>query len=251
MKTKEESVESGQLEKYYCGLREAYQDHFVQVSYLTPFNECRAGDLADKLPAVEAFRGFRKGKSADARHLSWLDVADISWDGNDLWKQHQEYVRNRISSCSLLKESSVDRDRGLYEFFGANAEQGFFDELAKLGILRQVDGVEIELGGFCENLPLFALKLVDALKILLKADSVSHDANRTDKFTEGQREPFLDSPYHAVHMALFNLSQEFCHVWVQGEGNYGVRTAHKKHRSGGVSIVTSRGSDRLLVGRRR
>ena len=251
VKTNDKSVESGQLEKYSDGLHKAFPEHCVQVSYLTPFNSCRAGDLADKLPTVEAFRGFRKGKSANARHLSWLDVADIGWDGNDLWKQHQAYVRNRISSCSLLKESSVDRDRELDVFFGGEAVRGFFDELAKLGIQPQASGTEIELQDFCETLPLFTVKLVDALKVLLKADSVLHDSKKKDKFTEEQREPFLDSSCHNVHRALFNLSREFCHVWVQGEGNYGVRTTHKCHRSSGVSIVTSRGPDRLLVGRRR
>ena len=249
VKTQDASVESEQLEKYLCGLKETYREYCVIVSYLTPFNECRAGELANKLPAVKVFDRFRE-KSAAARHLSWLDVADISWDGNDIWKQHQAYVRNHISSCSHLKESSVDRDRGLVEFFGEEAERGFFNELAKLGIQRRVGGTEIELRDFCKELPHLAEKLVGALKILLNVDSVSHDVKRTDKFTEGQREPFLDSPYRKVHSALFNLSEEFCHVWVQGEGNYGVRTAHKSHRSG-VSIVTSRGSDRLLVGRRR
>ena len=249
VKTNDESVELGQLEKYLCGLQKAFKEHCIQVSYLTPFNKCRAGHLAGKLSAVDEYERFRE-KSTDARHLSWLDVADISWDGNDLWKQHQAYVREHMSSSSNLKDSSVDRDRGLVEFFGEEAERRFFDELAELKILRQADGIEIELGEFCENLPLLAVKLVDALKILLKSDSVSHDVKRTDKFTEGQREPFLNSPYHKIHSALFNLSEEFSHVWVQGEGNYGVRTAHKNHRSG-VSIVTSRGSDSLLVGRRR
>ncbi|MCY4530433.1 MAG: hypothetical protein OXD46_15565 [Chloroflexi bacterium] len=250
VKTKEESAESGQLEKYFLGLRAAYQDHCVSVSYLTPFNECRAGVNEDKLRTVRIFKEFSKSSLA-AKHVSWLDVADIDWDGTDLWKQHQAYVRNRISSCSLLKESSVDRDRGLCEFFGANAEQGFFDELAKLGILRQVDGVEICLSEYRGNLSDFAVKFVNALEILIKNDRTSPLVKKKDKFTEGQREPFLDSEYREVHDALFNLSQEFSHVWVEGEGNYGVRTAHEKHRSGGVSIVTSRGSDRLLVGRRR
>lgn len=251
VKTRDESVESGQLDKYFDGLRGEFREYCVQVSYLTPFNRGRAGDVADKLPAVEVYERFREEASAHSRHLSWLDVADICWDGNDLWKQHQAYVHKHISSCSNLKESSVDRDRGLDAIFGKEPARGLLDKLAALKFQPEGDRMGIDLSTHCGNLSSFAENLVDALQILLKADRVSRDAKRTDKFTDGQREPFFDSPYRDVHEALFGLSKQFCHVWLQGDGNYGVRTAHKDHPSSGVSLVTSQSHDRLVVVLRR
>ena len=250
VKTNDKSVESGQLEGYFDGLNKTFPEHCVQVSYLTPFNKCRAGELARELLAVEEYERFLD-KSKDARHLSWLDVADISWDGNDLWKQHQAYVRNHISSCSLLKESSVDRDRRLCEFFGEEAERTLLEKLGALKFQCEGNRMEIDLSTHCKNPSWFAKNLVDALKILLRTDRVSHNAKKKDKFIEGQREPFLDSPYRAVHEALFRISEECNSVWIEGEGNYGVRTAHKDHPSSGVSLVTSRGPDRLVVALRR
>ena len=132
IKTQDDSVELGQLEKYLSGLKETYQEYCVKVSYLTPFNKCRAGGLACRVLAVKVFDSFRKEQSEDARHLSWLDVADIDWDGNALWKQHQAYVRNHISSCNLLRESSVERDRELDEFFGGEAVERVLHRLDDL-----------------------------------------------------------------------------------------------------------------------
>ena len=250
VKTLDASADFEQLEKYFDGLQKSFPDHCVQVSYLTPFNRDRAGDMADRLRTVRVFDEFSR-VSSGSRHLSWLDVADICWNGNDLWKQHQAYVRENMSSCSNLRDSSVGRDRGLDEFFGKEAEREFFDELAKRKIQRQVDGTEIELWRFREELPLFAATLVDALKLLLNTDGVSRKSERSDKIAEGLRELYLESPYGQVHEALFKLSEQFSHVWIQGEGNYGVRTAHKVQGSSGVSLVTSRGPGHLVVGQRR
>ena len=250
VKTLDDSAEFEQLERYRKGLQREFSEYCIQVSYLTPFNIERAGKAAGKLRTVQVFDRFMK-VSRDARHLSWLDVADICWDGNDLWKQHQAYVRKHISSCRNLKELSVDRDRGLDVFFSKDAEDGFFAELVKLGIQPGKAFTEIDLSEFQGNLSLFAVKLVNALKILINTDNVSRDSKRSDKIAEGLREMFLESRYREVHEALFRLSEQFCHVWVQGEGNYGVRTAHKVHQSSGVSLVTSRGADRLVVVQRR
>lgn len=250
VKTLDESADFEQLEEYLDGLQDTYSEHCIQISYLTPFNRCRAGDMADRLRTVRVFDEFSKVSPA-AQHLSWLDLADICWDGSDLWKQHQAYVREHISSRSLLEESSVDRDRELDTFFGKEPARGVLDKLGALKFQHEGDRMEIDLSAHCGNLSLFAENLVDALRILLKSDRVSRDAKRTDKFTEGQREPFLDSRYHEVHEALFGLSEQFSHVWVQGDGNYGVRTAHKDHPSNGVSLVTSQSHDRLVVVLRR
>ena len=92
--------------------------------------------------------------------------------------------------------------------------------------------------------------LANAFKILLDTDNVSHNANRSDQFPDELRRPFLDSPYHEVHAALFGLTELFSYVWVQGKRDYGVRTAHKNHSSG-VSLLRSSDTDRIVVGERR
>ena len=245
VKTVDESADFEQLKEYLCGLGNKYSEHCIQISYLTPFNRCRAGVNADNLLTVRAFDEFSEVSPA-AKHVSWLDVADIYWNGNDLWKQHQAYVRKHISSCSLLKESSVDRDRELFTFFGKEPARRFLDKLDELGFQHKGDRMEMDLSAHCGDLSSFAENLVDALKILLKSDRASRDAKKADKFTEGQREPFLDSPYQQVHERLFGLSEQYSYVWIQGEGNYGVRTAHKCHPGSGVSLVTTRGSNRLV-----
>ncbi len=250
VKTVDESADFEQLKEYLCGLRNTYSKHCIQISYLTPFNRCWADVNVDNLRTVRVFDEFSEISPA-AQHLSWLDVADIGWDGNDLWKQHQTYVRNHISSRRNLKESSVNRGRGLREFFGEEGERTLLEKLGALEFQCEGNRMEINLSTHCGDLSVFAKNLVDALTILLKSDRVSHNAKRNDKFTEGQREPFLDSPYRAVHEALFGISEECDSVWIEGEGNYGVRTAHMDHPSSGVSLVTSRGPDRLVVALRR
>ena len=92
--------------------------------------------------------------------------------------------------------------------------------------------------------------LTSAVKILLGADQVSRNANRSDKFGGELRCRFLDSPHREIHQALFNLSRTFPYVWVEGKRDYGVRTAHESYSSG-VSLLTSRGPDSLVIGKRR
>ena len=41
--------------------------------------------------------------------------------------------------------------------------------------------------------------------------------------------------------------KRFPNVWIKGEGNYGVRVAHKKHKTSGVSLVTSVGPGMLKI----
>ena len=80
VKTREASAKSGQLKKYLCGLRIKYSDEEVMIAYLTPFNRERAGKKADLLSSVREFEEFsNKFPDHHGRHVSWLDVADISW----------------------------------------------------------------------------------------------------------------------------------------------------------------------------
>ena len=246
IKTVTASADSGQLEKYLDGLKKRFPCYDVQVSYLSPFNRRRASDAANSLKTVRAFDEF-VSIFPRARHVSWLDVASIPWDGNALWRQHQEYVRDRISSHARLENLELNRDIAV--FFGKEAAEKFRNELADLGIDVRIDGTRINLRDYGEDRPL-ADPLIRALKILLDAGQVSRNANRADKFGHELRRRFLDSPHREIHRALFDLSRMFPYVWLEGKHDYGVRTAHKNHSSG-VSLLRSHGPDCLVVGERR
>ena len=247
IKTREYSAKRGQLDNYHDVLRQKFPKHTLQISYLTPFNKERVGETADRLLSVQEFKGFVSAHP-DARHVSWLDVAEIPWDSNELWKQHQAYVRKRISSPEKL-ESRMNRE--FAHFFGENRNELFRDELSGLGIRLTEDGAEINLSVVNNNLPSFAERLVKAFEVLLDSDKVNRNVNRTDKFSTEHRRRYLDSPYHEVHRALFGLSERLPHVWVEGECGYGVRTAHQIPKSGELSLVTSRSPDRLETGKPR
>ena len=243
VKTVEHSAETGQLEKYRVGLTKKFRKYEVQISYLTPFNRERAGDAVNLLHTVKEFEEFARSFPR-SRHLSWLDVADISWDSNELWRQHQSHVRESISSRQALSKR-LELNRGFAEFFGEEAAARFLGKFEQIG----VSGTEVnlsELGGLTSVSGL----LIDALEPLLNADSVSRNVNREDRFSNDLRQKFLTSPYHEVHEALFGLSALYSHVWVQGKRDYAVRTAHRKHSSG-VSLLRSDGPERLVVGQRR
>lgn len=249
VKTTDTSARSGQLEKYHLNLNRRFPEYAIQIAYLTPFNRERAGDVADNLRTIQVFDDFHP-KSPDARHMSWLDVADLPWDGNILWQQHQTYVRECISSCAKLNRS-IERNRAFSEFFGEERVALFSDSLADLGVHLGENGAEIDLSEIGDlQLRSFARSLAKAFEILLCADNVSRNAKREDNFSNELRRRFLDSPYCEIHSALFGLSELFPHVWVKGEEDYGVRTAHKKHSSG-VSLVRSNGPACLKIGQPR
>ena len=251
VKTREASVEAGQLEKYLCGLVDEYANEEVMIAYLTPFNRKRAEERANSLSSVLRFEEFsKKFPDHHGGHVSWLDVAGISWDGNELWKQHQQHVRNTISSLSHL-QVSTQRDRPLEKFFGEEATSRFWEALAGMGISPGDNGADINLADFRENLSSLKRCLVSALENLIcNGCNVSNRSCKPDQFLEDLRKPFLDSPYGEIHAALFNLSKRFCHVWIKGDNNYGVRVAHKEH-GGGVSLITSQTPDSFKIGRQR
>ena len=247
VKTTDSSATPGQLERYRNGLAGKFPDHEIAIAYLTPFNEERAADNADSLPTVKEFDDFLKIHST-ARHVSWLDIAAIPWNGNELWRQHQLYVYQHISSHDKLRRSAA-RDRTLDNFFGGNAVDAFWKALSELDIESSNGGAVIELAQF-DDVPDFANKLAQAFQIIItEGDEVSRNTNRGGNFSADLRRPFLDSPHRKVHEALFALSNH-SYVWVQGDRDYGIRVAHIEHTSG-VSLVRSRGAERLeIVGQR-
>ena len=109
VKTVDASATPGQLERYHEGLVRKYPESPIQIAYLTPFNQERAGGAAGSRRTISEFEEFSR-KFPQARHISWLDVADIPWDGNFLWRQHQKYVRAHISAPSKLRVN-VERNR--------------------------------------------------------------------------------------------------------------------------------------------
>ena len=247
VKTDDASATPGQLVSYLAGLKERFPESAIQIVYLTPFNSARAGAAAGRLATVREFAAFAT-QLPQARHVSWLDVAAIPWDGNALWEQHQAYVRARISPLAKL-QVRTERNRKLDEFFGEELAQRFWEELAVWEIYAGANGADINLANFSDDLPSFAGSLVRALEILLDSDNVARDKDPDDKFAKELRRPFLASPYRQVHAALFRLTQLHPYVWIEGVRDYGVRTILEDYPS--VSLLRSKGVDHLLVGQRR
>ena len=249
VKTTDSSATPGQLERYRNGLVSGNVGYAVAIAYLTPFNRKRAQDKANDLATVKEFDDFQR-KYPDSRHVSWLDIAAIPWNGNELWRLHQLYVYQRISSHDKLRRSAA-RDRTLDNFFGGEAVDAFWEALDELGIEPKPDGgAVIELVEF-DGAPDFADRLVQAFQILItNGEGVSRNANRGEYFSTSLRHPFLESQYREIHAAIFNLERQHSHVWIQGTRNYGLRVGHTGY-SGGVSIVRSRDPGQLeIVGRR-
>ncbi len=251
VKTTDASADDGQLEKYLSDLKSMYPEAKVQIAYLTPFNRQRAGEMADRLRTVGVFEEFRK-HCPGARHLSWLDVAEIDWADQPLWSQHQSYIRRYVSPEAKLESLRFGQHNRQFESFFLDKAAHFWVKLAEdLDVNAFDDGVEIDLTNFHNDPSFIASSLTESFKILLQSDRVSRNAQRKDDFADDLRRPFLKSPYAIVHEALFDLSKEFGYVWVKGLGDYGIRTAHRSHLSSGVSLVSSKGPTRLIIGRRR
>ena len=62
--------------------------------------------------------------------MSWLDLADVHWNGGDLWEQHRAYVQTEIASQQqLAKWQAGGRSRRLADFFGPEAAEVFDEQL--------------------------------------------------------------------------------------------------------------------------
>ena len=250
VKTTKASAKKGQLQDYLEGLCKKYEcdkndEDRVSIAYLTPFNRKRANNFADSLPTVWIFEEFTQD-FGNACHISWLDIADIPWDGNELWRQHQAYVHQRIANYGRL-HSFVSRDRAFDSFFSEGAVEDFWAFLPVYGDKTTDVGVLIDL----EKHEHDTASIVRALEFLIMDDvNVSRGAVRHNVFLEDVRQRFLNSKHHEFHQALFDLSARHKYVWLAGKEDYGLRVAHKRHSSG-VSLVRSKGTQYLLVGQPR
>ena len=250
VKTTDASAKSGQLRQYLDGLttKKEYRGYDVGIAYLTPFNrkwaaEAITAEEVNSLDSVKEFEEFAQ-ECVLAKHVSWLDVAAIPWNGNELWRQHQLYVYQHISSLRNLRVTA-QRDRTLDKFFGEEVTQAFWRALDELGVKIENDGI-IDLVKYRDH-PSFAQGLAASFEILiLEGEGVSCNVNRTDKFEHFNK--FREANcYEEIHEALFNLSNAHSHVWIAGKIDYGVRVAHSNHPSSGVSLVRSKGVDRLQI----
>ena len=246
VKTSSASARSNQLEAYHQGLTKRYPEADIAIAYVTPFNRQRAGISAERFPTIGVFEEFAR-KFEHARHLSWLDVADIEWDGRDIWRQHQSFVRDTIARQSKLS-CNVLRNHSFEVFFGVEPAGRFWEVLEELGVNPPDDtGTEIDLRRFDAD----ASSLVRAFEILIvDGEGIDHHGKKSDRFTDNQRQPFTMSRHYQFHDALFGLSRRFDNVWVQGKQDYAIRVAHKRYGSG-VSLVRSKGEESLETGRPR
>ena len=249
VKTTKGSAKEGQLENYLQGLCEKYghdrnNKDGIAICYLTPFNRERAGDAACSLPTVKIFQEFEQAHR-NARHISWLDIADIPWDGDGLWRQHQAYVHQEIASCKKL-HSFVSRNRALDEFFSRDRIESFWDALPFDGDKAADAGATIDLATLGND----PAPLIKAFEILIDdEENVLRRVNKQDDFPDKLRQPFMESRFRDIHEALFALSDR-PPVWLAGKKDYGLRVAHKRHSSG-VSLARSDGAGCLVVGQPR
>ena len=85
------SAQEQQLVQYWRDLQCEDRPQSTALAYLTPFKDEASTGHAPK--AVNAFRAFKEWLRAEyggfantrAKHVSWLDIAAIPWDGNELW----------------------------------------------------------------------------------------------------------------------------------------------------------------------
>ena len=243
VKTTSTSAEPLQLETYYRDLK---HKNFVDVAiaYLTPFNKDRVGNLAVALDTTKRFNEFKASHSdALARHVSWLEVAEINWEGNELWRQHQRYVRHNMASLDDLR-FLARRDRSLDYFFGDVIEIFWKELFAITGAVAKTP-VVIDLEE-CYTDP---ISIAAVFEILINDEYALPSANRENSFPKTKRDEFRKTEkYGAIHDSLFKLTRQYQHVWVRGKTDYGLCMANRKQKGKGVSLVRSDGKTRLVVG---
>ena len=108
--------------------------------------------------------------------------------------------------------------RIFFKAFGNGPAQDFWEAFDKFAVDHWTANV-IKLEDYSiASLPEFARSLAGAFEILItEGAGVRTDHSRSDDFSKARREPFYNSPYRAVHGALFDLSKQFPNVWVEGD----------------------------------
>lgn len=254
VKTVDASAQVKQLGQYWRDLYDLPErPQSIALAYLTPFKDASPEGYEPR--TVQAFRSFLKLLALEcgwkyahthAKHLSWLDVAAIPWDGNELWEQHREYIYKHISSPEARRVSTLKSGRTFVDFFGREPADAFWNVLGNLGISPGTRGVVVELENHDPSR--LGATLIEAIEILTESTFVLRDVEMKDRF-DGHAQ-FLDSAYTDLHRSLFGLTRSRMPLWLQGKKNYGLRVAHENHPSG-VSLVTSKGPSQIEIGRPR
>lgn len=254
VKTRDESVDTGQLEACRRALCAEFGEECAAIVFLTPFNRQYAArvsqDAAEMLQAVEVFEEFSMGSGCTpTRHLSWLDVADIHWPGGgDLWREYRQHVEGTIASMHKVEEL-VMRNRTFDDFFGTQAAEEFWNRLRyafrNSGSWDHKGVRVIELGEVKGGPD----ELAAAIRILIEhGERVAHRIKQ-NAFSERSRQRLVDSEHGWIHQALFGLAIEFPYVWLDGGKDYRLSVRHRDHGDC-LSLVTSQGTGRLLIGQR-
>ena len=249
VKTTEASVEPGQLETYYRLLQDKYPNLDVCIAFLTPFNECSVKEIrtdsseALRLPSVREYDELSSFIPQDRSiHVSWRQIVKkVDWAGEPLWEQFTWFVLNKIASLEKL-ERYLRTDLSLARFFSEEAVEKFGDALQ--GLTSSHDSVNLET---LATKPSALQSFLDALTALIEDDqSVDRRKSRPNKYSPDRIEELVNSDYGRVHSEIFKLSSEYCHVWIEGKSDYGLRVVHYNHPSSGVSILRSITKDNLF-----
>lgn len=243
-KTSDGSAKRDQLEDYLERLEAKYCDYHCAIAYLTPFDRIAAehgGIDPNVLQAVRVYDRFRAHiyPKDNARHVSWLQIAQIEWDDTPIWLQHRSYVENEIANAEK-ERSRQSRNRHFEEFFSEDALDALWTIL--LGLKGVMDNDSN--GGVTIDLRLFTMqrdnleKLVNALVLLIQDDEyvVYTRTPRGDPLPSLDRSSLVQSVYGEVHKQIFELESSHFHLKITGEKNYGLRVAHTNGKS--VSILT-------------
>lgn len=262
VKTKCDSANRNQLLRYSEQLLTEAASSNISLAFLTPFNRNSFQDnrteLADQNHAIREFEAFDKQVDGSmwTKHLNWLDVAEIAWDGDPLWRQHLFYVRTEIANVARLR-TEPHPNRRLGDFFSQEAVSSFWYAMRQAQALevRENETLVINLREFVEG-NFNARQLATAFRYLITDSASVNSDKEVPGGTDFPRAEHHYHPFSVVHQEILNLSDEFHHVqaktWSQsvGERNYGLRVAHKHHDS--VSLVTSNfESGELIVNERR
>ena len=247
-KTSDSSVKQGQLDDYLKRLEARYPSHKIWMTYLTPFNTKNKPKGSRGQEAIKEFNRFNTGYErgsergyALSSHLSWVEVAELVWQGNDdVWRQHVKYIKETICKQPPLVVGwgSLDEDLG-WEIM-----RDFWHEIDKTGFHADKGVITLKQDNDPEA-------LTGALKLLLSSEKVRSKTIGRRTVAEGVKSELVQSTYGQFHQQVFQLLDEYPFLGIRGKKGYGLTLpVQGVHRV--VSICTSKLEypERLTIGRK-
>jgi len=238
-KTTDSSVKLGQLDAYLKRLEAKYPGHNIWMIYLTPFNTKNKPEGSRGQEAIKEFQSFNEGY-APSSHLSWEEVAELVWQGNDdVWSQHVKYIRETICKPPPLTVGwgSLDQDLG-WEIM-----RDFWHEIGKSGIHADKGILTLKPDNDPEA-------LAGALKLLISSEKVRSKSIGRRTVADGVKSELVKTTYGQFHQQVFQLLDEYPFLGIRGIQGYGlILPIQGIHRF--VSICTSKleHPERLTIGR--